>query len=140
MRKVQSEPINLSTIQSSGFNFLSNECYLVLLVYRKSHQDDNMFLSFPHQMWGTVESYSNLTPRGLESPLAASEYLIIPILSKEIFESFLLPKRDTHVNNEFEYMIFVWNGKTANPLVKAQALSNAFELENLLNKGKDPFL
>jgi hypothetical protein len=37
-------------------------------------------------------------------------------------------------------MIFVWNGKTANPLVKASALSNAFELENLLNKGKDSLL
>ena len=40
----------------------------------------------------------------------------------------------------FEYMIFVWNGKQANPLVKASALSNAFEVENLLNKGKDPLL
>lgn len=37
-------------------------------------------------------------------------------------------------------MIFVWNGKQANPLIKAQALSNAFELEDLLNKGKDPLL
>lgn len=37
-------------------------------------------------------------------------------------------------------MIFVWNGKTANPLIKASALSNAFELENLLNRGKDPLL
>lgn len=62
------------------------------------------------------------------------------IVSKEIFDSFLLPKRDNSGDNEFEYMIFAWNGKTANPLVKAQALSNAFELENLLNKGKDPFL
>ena len=37
-------------------------------------------------------------------------------------------------------MIFAWNGKTANALVKAQALSCAFEVENLLNKGGDPLL
>lgn len=37
-------------------------------------------------------------------------------------------------------MIFVWNGKTANPLIKAHTLSNAFELENLLNKGRDTLL
>jgi hypothetical protein len=33
-------------------------------------------------MWGVVESYSNLTPRGLEGPVAASESYL---------ESFLLP-------------------------------------------------
>lgn len=33
-------------------------------------------------MWGVVESYSNLTPRGLEFPVAASESHL---------ESFLLP-------------------------------------------------
>jgi hypothetical protein len=61
--------------------------------------------------------------------------------SKEIFESFLLPQRsEPNVSSEFEYMIFVWNGRTANPLVKASALSNAFELENLLNKGREHLL
>lgn len=62
---------------------MSNECYLVLLIYRKAHEEYNKFLSFPHQMWGVVESYSNLTPRGLEFPLATSE--------KELFDSFRLP-------------------------------------------------
>jgi len=37
-------------------------------------------------------------------------------------------------------MIFVWNGKTANPLVKSIALANAFDLESLINKGKDAIL
>lgn len=103
-----------------------------------------MFLSFPHQMWGVVESHSNLTPRGLETPLATSEYCLqkqYNIFSKEIFESFLVPQRTEQSNNsEFEYMIFVWNGRSANALVKAQAVSNAFELENLLNKGREYLL
>lgn len=82
-------------------------------------------------MWGVVESYSNLTPRGLGCPVATSESHL---------ESFLLPKRQQAATSVFEYMIFVWNGKQANPLIKAQALSNAFELEHLLNRGKDPLL
>ncbi|CAD8182181.1 unnamed protein product [Paramecium pentaurelia] len=133
IKKVKSEPINLNQIQTNGFNFLSNECYLVMLVYKKAHEEFNQFTNFPHQMWGLVESYSNLTPRGLESPVVASESYL---------ESFLLPQRQLNpsTSNIFEYMIFVWNGKTANPLIKAQALSNAFELENLLNKGRDPLL
>ncbi|CAK63622.1 unnamed protein product (macronuclear) [Paramecium tetraurelia] len=133
LKKVKSEPINLSTIQTSGFNFLSTECYLVLLVYKKAQEEYNQFTNFPHQMWGVVESYSNLTPRGLEEPVAASESHL---------ESFLLPQRQQNpsTSNIYEYMIFVWNGKAANPLIKASALSNAFELENLLNRGRDPLL
>lgn len=37
-------------------------------------------------------------------------------------------------------MIFVWNGKLADPLVKAQTLSNGFELDYILNKGNDHLL
>lgn len=91
-------------------------------------------------MWGVVESYSNLTPRGLEVPVSTSETL--ENFNKEILDSFLMPQRTDHQNEDskFEYMIFVWNGKAANPLVKSIALSNAFELENIITKGKDPFL
>lgn len=68
-------------------------------------------------MWGVVESYSNLTPRGLDSPVASSESL--SNLNKEVLESFLLPKRSNKKDDgKYEYMIFVWNGKTASPLVK----------------------
>ena len=34
-------------------------------------------------------------------------------------------------------MIFVWNGKQADSLVKAQTLSSGFELDYVLNKGND---
>ncbi len=80
-------------------------------------------------MWGIVESYNNLTPRGLENPVSSSE----PTM--EILDSFLLPKRNDNSNDsQFEYMIFVWNGKTANAALKSLALSNAFELETIINK------
>ena len=44
-------------------------------------------------MWGIVESYNNLTPRGLESPVAGSD------LSREVLDSFLLPKKNDLTNN-----------------------------------------
>ena len=62
------------------------------------------------------------------------------MFSKEILESFLLPQRSEATLSEFEYMIFVWNGRTANAMVKAHALSNAFDLENLLNKSRENLL
>jgi len=34
---------------------------------------ESNFFTFPHSMWGIVESYSNLTPRGLVSPVTSSE-------------------------------------------------------------------
>lgn len=90
-------------------------------------------------MWGIVESYNNLTPRGLEDPISGSE----EVEMKEILDSFLLPQnneRKKESERTFEYMIFVWNGKSSNPLVKSQALSNAFELENVISKGGEKLL
>lgn len=37
-------------------------------------------------------------------------------------------------------MIFVWNGKSSNPLVKCLALSSAYNLESLVEKGRDKLL
>lgn len=37
-------------------------------------------------------------------------------------------------------MLFVWNGKEANALLKATALTKGFELDTLLNKSGDPLL
>eukprot|EP01016_Furgasonia_blochmanni_P003180 TRINITY_DN11245_c0_g1_i1.p1 TRINITY_DN11245_c0_g1~~TRINITY_DN11245_c0_g1_i1.p1 ORF type:complete len:237 (-),score=30.72 TRINITY_DN11245_c0_g1_i1:34-744(-) len=138
-KNIKSEPISLQSIQTSNFTFSSAECYLVLLVYKKGSEDKSGFLAFPHSLWGLVESYSNLTPRGLSVPVAASENPCD--LNKDILESFLLPKRGAeNPNANFEYMIFVWNGKSAYPLIKSLTLSTAFDLENFLNKGRDPLL
>lgn len=41
---------------------------------------------------------------------------------------------------QFKYMIFVWNGKQAGPLVKAMALTKGYELDNLLVKAKDSIM
>lgn len=78
-------------------------------------------------MWGVVESHSNLTPRGLEVPVASSESLTN--LNKEVLESFLLPRRPIKKEEgKFEYMIFVWNGKTANPLIKVSSFLNYLKI------------
>lgn len=37
-------------------------------------------------------------------------------------------------------MIFVWNGKNSNALVKSLALSSAYNLESLVEKGRDKLL
>lgn len=41
---------------------------------------------------------------------------------------------------QFKYMIFVWNGKQAGAMVKAQAISKGYELDSLLSKAKDSVL
>ena len=37
-------------------------------------------------------------------------------------------------------MLFLWNGKSASPLVKAVSLTKGFELDNHLIKGKEQML
>ena len=119
------------------FTFSSNECYLVLFIYHKgidgifnlnsivllknvSNLESSSFVNFPHSMWGLVESYSNLTPRGLEVPAATSESLI----NVNILESFLMPKKQNKIQDvKFEYMIFVWNGKSSNALIKVAIIN-----------------
>jgi hypothetical protein len=41
---------------------------------------------------------------------------------------------------QFKYMIFVWNGKKADAMVKATAISKGYELDSLLAQAKDPVL
>lgn len=41
---------------------------------------------------------------------------------------------------QFKYMIFVWNGKKADAMVKAMAISKGYELDGLLAKAKDSVL
>ena len=79
-------------------------------------------------MWGLVESYSNLTPRGLEVPAATSESLI----NVNILESFLMPKKQNKIEDvKFEYMIFVWNGKSSNALIKVIIINIVSYINNI---------
>jgi len=108
---------------------------------------------FMESIWEMIESYSNLTPRGLETPVASSESM--STLNRDAFESFFLPKRPVKQNeSKFEYMIFLWNGKTANSLMKVKifwnadlsellksmAFSAALDLDTLINKTQEQFL
>jgi len=69
-----------------------------------------------------------LTPRGLSSAFASNE----EAERLHSLDSFLLSRRrdqDATDNNEFKYMIFVWNGKEAPPLVKATTVTKGYELD-----------
>lgn len=95
-------------------------------------------------MWSLVESYSNLTPRGLEVPVASSVEL--NSLNREVMDSFLVPKQkpikksDGETEDKLEYMIFVWNGKHTSSLLQSYTMSKAFELEDFIQRSEGPFL
>lgn len=138
-RKIVTNDVPLHNLEQTGFFFSAVEAYLVLLVYRANTKEKNDVVSFPHSLWGLVESTDNLTPRGLASSISA-DWSWSPVQS---LDSFLLSKRehkDAHKHRDFKYMLFVWNGKEANALLKATALTKGFELDTLLNKAADPLL
>jgi len=52
-----------------------------------------------------------------------------------------MPKRSVkQAESKFEYMIFLWNGKTVNSLMKSMAFSAALDLDTLINKTKEQLL
>jgi hypothetical protein len=137
--QIKSKPVPLHNLDQTGFVFSSTEAYLVLLVYRANTKEKVDVVSFPHSLWGLVESADKLTPRGLANPLE-SENDTSPVQS---LDSFLLSKRENkeyNTNREYKYMLFVWNGKEADAMLKASALSRGFELDSLLNKAGDSLL
>lgn len=134
--KIETNPVSLHNLEQTGFIFSSVEAYLVLLVYRANTTEKVDVVSFPHSLWGLVESADNLTPRGLSNSISSDE----DSTTVQSLDSFLLSKRehkDSSKNKQFKYMLFVWNGKEANALLKACALSRGFELDTLLNKSGD---
>ncbi|CAG9322140.1 unnamed protein product [Blepharisma stoltei] len=115
---IKSQPLSLSTAQT----FKSQECYLVLLI---SHSGkDYSFEDHPGSIINIIESITNLTPRGLENVFSTDD---------SAMSSLLLSKNE--INEALHYALFVWNGKRANPLLKAFALTKGFELENQVSKG-----
>lgn len=103
--------------------------------------------SFPHSLWGLVQSAENLTPRGLADAFSTNEES--EFLQNHQLDSFLLSKRrdegeateeSKEPKSQFKYMIFVWNGKQAGAMVKATAISKGYELDGLLSKAKDSVL
>lgn len=107
--------------------FQSNESYILLLIFKQ--EESSHFTGFPHSLYDIVESMNNLTPRGLETVFSCDDCL----------DTFLLSKRQDKPQ-EIHYMLFLWNGKSASPLVKAVCLTKGFELDNHLLKGKEQIL
>lgn len=116
--------------------------------------------SFPHSLWGVVQSAENLTPRGLSNAFSTND-CGEDFLQNHQLDSFLLSKRRDEstttpnvsrvveppseeekddARSKYKYMIFVWNGKQAGAMVKAMAISKGYELDALLAKAKDSVL
>ena len=105
---IRTQPVHLGALSNSDFTFSSHEGYLVLLVYKANHDRSKTdFASFPHSLWGVVESASNLTPRGLATSFSSSGEEEMTVQSIESF--FLSQRHDKH--SKFRFMLFVWNGK-----------------------------
>lgn len=126
----------LHNIDESGFLFSSKESYVVLLIYKPGSENEPELASFPHSLWGIVKSASNLTPWGLQQTLSNQEELS----TVGSLDSFLLSKWLEQDNSSFKYMLFVWNGKQASPLIKAMSLTWGFELDQLLHQSKGTLL
>lgn len=114
---------NLSTAQT----FKTLECYVVLLISQGSHQYKNQ--DHTSSIATIIESLNNLTPRGLENAFSTDDSL---------GNSILLSKNE--LEDSLHYFLYVWNGKRANPMLKAFALTKGFELENHLSKGGSKML
>ena len=135
INKIDISAVPLDNLEKTGFHFSSKEAYLVLLVYRANTKEKVDVVSFPHSLWGLVKSADNLTPRGLSNSFSSDDGSTTHTL-----DSFLLSKRETKEyikDRDYKYMLFVWNGKEAEAILKACALSRGFELDTLLNKSGD---
>lgn len=118
-----SNAIELKSIKEEHFLLSSSEVYILLLVFKDKESSIEQS-SFPTGLWGIIESSSNMTPRGL--------MYAFPTNNSQNLESFLLSKR-TFENIEYKYMLFIWNGKKASPLLRSTALMKAFDLDKILN-------
>jgi len=94
----------------------------------------------PDSIWEIIQSSQSLSPRGLQNPFAESNDCTS---QNQNLAQFFYSPRQPHSNPEkhqFSYVINVWNGKEANPVVKASAISKASELNSLFISGRDHVL
>ena len=141
---IKTLPVPLANLHNSGFSFSSEECYLILLIYKSDSEEHCELVNFPHSLCGVVKSVSNLTPRGLLSTFSTTNESVNdpPINSGTIvenLESMLISKREEK-DTKYKQMAFLWKGKNSNGLVKALALPKGYELDTLLYSAKDPLL
>jgi hypothetical protein len=139
---IKTMPVHLGKL--GGFSFSSEESYLILLIYKSEAEERCELVNFPHSLCGVVESVFNLTPRGLLNTFSSTNESVNepPINSERIvesLESLLISKREEK-NTKYKHMLFLWNGKKSNGLVKALAMTKGYELDALLHSVKDPLL
>ena len=129
--KVKHSALEITKISEEHFLFSSYEAYIILLVSHglDKNEDDDIF---PSSLWGIVESSSNMTPRGLKYVFSSSSESDEKC---ENLESFMVSNRDLKGSN-FNYVIFIWNGKKTNPMVKSTVMMHAFDLDKKLTGTK----
>lgn len=92
----------MHNLHNSGFFFSQEEAYLILLIYKAGTEGIIIkcliniatcdLASFPHSLWGVVQSAENLTPRGLSNTFSTND-LGEEFLQNHQLDSFLLSKR-----------------------------------------------
>jgi len=112
-----------------GLQFSPVDCYLALLLYR--HRDSAPFPGLPLTCLPMMDSLGSLTPRGLETVFCSD--------TQEGLVSDGVGPRERRTEGP-HYLMFLWNGKQASPIVKAMALTKGYELDAFLGRGKENVL
>ena len=102
------------------------------------------FKNLPANIWKVVQSVDQLTPDSLSGVHSSNESSEFVSFNNSV-EQFM---RGGEIggdaagqsNQQFKYMIFVWDGTESSSLVKASTIAKAIELEGLLQKARDSVL
>ena len=125
---VSCAPLSLS---DPSFLFLPTDCYLILVLYKQ--RDNAPFPGFPQTFLPTLDSLGNLTPRGLETVFCSDT-------QEGLVSDGVLGVVRGQRSEGAHYLMFLWNGKQASPIVKAMALTKGFELDAFMGRGKENVL
>jgi len=132
--------VPLGHLKQNSFTFNPAEGYLILLISRTATSleeckapdirlicvADFAMKDFPPVLWQLISSAENLTPRGQHSAFSSSTQSSISNL-----DGAQSPKSSSEAQ-EYSYQIHAWNGQEVNNLVKAQTLTKALELDQLI--------
>ena len=100
-------------IKEKKFRLSKENCYILLIIEKKMNPKkiSKMKLKFPNSLNSLLNSFDNLTDRGLSIPFSVSSY-----------------------KNLFSFKIFLLNGKNTNNELKSSGVVSALKLEDWLIK------
>ena len=102
-------------IKEKKFKLLKENCYILLVIEKKIEPEKmsnlKLKLKFPNSLTSLLNSFENLTERGLSMPFCVSSY-----------------------KNLFSFKIYLLNGKNTNNELKSLGVVSALKLEDWLIK------